>query len=141
MHSTVCLFIFSFGLLFIFYSLRVASVIGTVTRFTTTLPNIGPRCDTTKPKCLWHHKGMHSALKVFKIVQLTEKLTSTLFVLWDCFKNQQQHFGLSSCCTIFQLLTYCGDMSNNHYTSEYGLNFRRERRREESDVVSFKKCK
>ena len=31
-------------------------------------------------------------------------------------------------------------MSKNHYTSEYGLNFRREReQKEESDVVSFNK--
>lgn len=29
------------------------------TKFMITLPNIGPRCDTTKPKCLWHRKGMY----------------------------------------------------------------------------------
>ena len=45
--------------LFWFYSPPVASVIGMVARFMTTLPNIGHRCDISRPKCLWHHKGTY----------------------------------------------------------------------------------
>ena len=61
------------------------------------------------------------------------------FCLLQKSEEKKQSF-LLIIAIFFNFLAHYGDMSKNHYTSEYGLNFRREReQKEESDVVSFKK--